>query len=242
MRVLLLGGTAEGRALAKALHPNVEVISALAGRVRDTALPVGAVRVGGFGSVPGLRGWLHAEHIDAVVDATHPFAATMTAHVAEACRQLRLSHLVLVRPAWDPGAAEVVRSDVEAAQAVATQKYRRVFLTTGRSGVKALAASDAWFLIRAVTDPASLPRHHQVLLSRGPYDYDDELALMRDHRVDALVTKNSGGDITRGKLEAAATLGIPVVMVARPPLPDGVSTVGTVAEAADWVARLANLR
>ncbi len=240
MRVLLLGGTAEGRALAKALYPGVDVISSLAGRVPDPALPVGPVRIGGFGGADGLRSWLQEQSIDAVVDATHPFAATMTAHAAQVCGELRMPHLVLARPAWDPGAAKVVTSDEEAAEVVVRQRYSRVFLTTGRSGVSAFASSDAWFLIRAVTDPdaASLPRHHQVLLSRGPYHYDDELTLLREHRIDALVTKNSGGDMTRAKLDAAAALGIPVVMVARPQLPDGVNAVGTVGEAADWVAGL----
>ena len=151
-----------------------------------------------------------------------------------------MPHLVLARPAWDPGAAIVVESDTEAAETVARQGYSRIFLTTGRSGVQAFADSDAWFLIRAVTAPdaASLPRHHRLLLSRGPYRYDDELALLREHRIDALVTKNSGGDMTRAKLDAAAALDIPVVMVARPQLPAGVTAVGTVEEAADWVAGL----
>ena len=241
MRVLLLGGTAEARALAKTLHPHVDIVSSLAGRVPDPALPVGPVRIGGFGGVDGLRRWLQDEHIDAVVDATHPFAATMTAHAAEACGELQMPHLVLARPAWEPGAAIVVASDTEAAEAVAKQCYSRVFLTTGRSGVKAFADSDAWFLIRAVTAPdaASLPRHHRLLLSRGPYRYDDELSLLREHHIDALVTKNSGGDMTRAKLDAAAALNIPVVMVARPQLPAGVTAVGTVEEAAEWVAGLA---
>jgi precorrin-6A/cobalt-precorrin-6A reductase len=240
MRVLLLGGTSEARALAKALHPQVDIVSSLAGRVPDPALPVGPVRIGGFGGVDGLRRWLRDECIDAVVDATHPFAATMTAHAAKACSELRIPHLVLARPAWTPGDAIVVASDVKAAETVATQRYSRVFLTTGRSGVHAFTGSDAWFLIRAVTapDPAALPRRHQVLLSRGPYRYDGELALLREHRIDALVTKNSGGAMTRAKLDAAAALDIPVVMVARPPLPSGVAAVGTVDEAADWVARL----
>ena len=240
MRVLLLGGTAEARALAKTLHPHVEIISSLAGRVPDPALPVGSVRIGGFGGVDGLRRWLQDERIDAVVDATHPFAATMTAHAAEACAELRIPHLVLARPAWVPGDALVVESDAEAAEAVAQQGYSRVFLTTGRSGAKTFAGSDAWFLIRAVTAPddASLPRHHRLLLSRGPYRYDDEFALLRQHRIDALVTKNSGGDMTRAKLDAAAALAIPVVMVARPQLPTGVTAVGSVAEAAEWVAGL----
>ena len=240
MRVLLLGGTAEGRELARRLHPHVDIISSLAGRVPDPALPVGPVRIGGFGGVDGLRRWLRDERIDAVIDATHPFAATMTAHAAEVCRELAMPHLVLARPPWDPGDAVVVASDADAAETVAEQRYSRVFLTTGRSGVKAFADSDAWFLIRAVTEPdaASLPLHHRLVLSRGPYRYDDEFALLREHRIDALVTKNSGGDMTRAKLDAAAALDIPVVMVARPQLPDGVTAVGTVQEAADWVAEV----
>ena len=240
MRVLLLGGTAEARALVRTLHPQVDIISSLAGRVPDPALPVGPVRIGGFGGVDGLRRWLQDERIDAVVDATHPFAATMTAHAAEVCAELRIPHLVLARPAWDPGAATVVESDTKAAEAVARQGYSRIFLTTGRSGTAAFADSDAWFLIRAVTAPDAdlLPLRHELLLSRGPYRYDDEFALLRKHRIDALVTKNSGGDMTRAKLDAAAALGIPVVMVARPRLPAGVNAVGTVEEAANWVAGL----
>lgn len=240
MRVLLLGGTAEARALAVALHPRFDIVSSLAGRVPDPALPVGPVRVGGFGGVEELSRWLQHEHITAVVDATHPFAATMTAHAAQACGALRMPHLVLARPAWDPGGAVVVGSDREAAETVARQGYSRVFLTTGRSGARAFVDSDAWFLIRAVTEPdrAVLPRRHRLLLSRGPYRYDGELALLREHRIDVLVTKNSGGEMTRAKLDAAAALDVGVVMVARPPLPAGVRTVGTVGEAAAWVAAL----
>ena len=115
-----------------------------------------------------------------------------------------------------------------------------MFLTTGRSGVGAFARVDAWFLIRAVTPPdgGAMPLRHQLLLSRGPYRYDDELKLLREHRIDALVTKNSGGDMTRAKLDAAEALGVPVVMVGRPALPDGVRAVSTVAEAEAWVRAL----
>lgn len=242
MRVLVLGGTAEGRALAARLHPQVDLISSLAGRVPDPALPVGEVRIGGFGGVDGLRQWLTDNHISAVVDATHPFAATMTAHAASACAGLGLPHVVLCRPAWDPGDATVVASDAEAADRVAAQGYSRVFLTTGRSGTAAFRDSEAWFLIRVVTAPASetLPRNHELLFSRGPYDYDSEHALLRDHRIDVLVTKNSGGPLTRAKLDAAQTLGVDVVMIDRPPLPAGVTIAGSVDEAADWVLSRGN--
>jgi precorrin-6A/cobalt-precorrin-6A reductase len=237
MRILLLGGTSEARALAARLHPDIDVISSLAGRVPDPALPAGELRIGGFGGVDGMRRWLCDAGVDAVIDATHPYAATITAHAAAVCGELRLPHLVLARPAWPPGDAIVVGSDAEAAKTVAAERYSQVFLTTGRSGAAAFVDVDAWFLIRAVTAPdaETLPRRHQLVLSRGPYHYDDELALLRAHRIDALVTKNSGGAMTRPKLDAAATLDIPVVMVDRPPLPPNVATVATVDDAEAWL-------
>jgi precorrin-6A/cobalt-precorrin-6A reductase len=237
MRILLLGGTSEARALAARLHPDVEVISSLAGRVPDPALPVGEVRIGGFGGIGGMRTWLAEHGVDAVVDATHPYAATITANAATVCHDLGVQHLVLARPPWPPGDAIVVASDAAAANAVAQKRYSRVFLTTGRSGAAAFRDIDAWFLIRAVTAPDadSLPRRHELVLSRGPYRYDDELMLLCEHHIDALVTKNSGGSMTRPKLDAAAVLGIPVVMVDRPPLPPDVTTVSTVDGAVAWV-------
>jgi precorrin-6A/cobalt-precorrin-6A reductase len=237
MRILLLGGTSEARALAAQLHPDVEAISSLAGRVPDPALPVGPVRIGGFGGTDGLRDWLRGAGVHAVVDATHPFATTITANAAMVCRELDMPHLVLVRPAWPTGDAVVVASDREAAEAVAEKGFSRVFLTTGRSGAAAFKVADAWFLIRAVTapEPHDLPPKYEILLSRGPYHYDNELAILREHRIDALVTKNSGGAMTRPKLDAAAALGIPVIMVDRPPLPEGVQTVATVVDAVLWV-------
>jgi precorrin-6A/cobalt-precorrin-6A reductase len=240
MKVLLLGGTAEARALATRLHPDIEVISSLAGRVPDPALPVGEVRIGGFGGIDGMRRWMTDSAVDAVVDATHPFAATITAHAAEVCREMGVPHLLLARPAWQPGEAIVVGSDTAAATTVRDKEFERVFLTTGRTGVGVFKDLDAWFLIRAVTapDPQTLPRRHELVLSRGPYTYDDEYALLAERKIDCLVTKNSGGDMTRAKLDAAAALGVPVVMVDRPSLPDGVTTVSTVDDAVAWVSSL----
>jgi precorrin-6A/cobalt-precorrin-6A reductase len=236
MRVLLLGGTAEARALAERLHPKVDIISSLAGRVPDPALPVGPVRIGGFGGIDGLRDWLVDNDITAVIDATHPFAATITANAAAACGGLDLPHLVLSRPPWDPAGATVVASDTEAAEIIANKGYSRVFLTTGRSGVAAFSGSDAWFLIRLVTAPdvGALPRNHELLLSRGPYDYDDERELLRSRGIEALVTKNSGGAMTRAKLDAASSLGADVLMIQRPALPDGVAVVSSVQDAVVW--------
>ncbi len=237
MRLLLLGGTGEARALAGRLHPRIDLVSSLAGRVPDPALPVGPVRVGGFGGAAGLRDWLRENGITAVVDATHPFAATITAHAAAACAEAGVPHLVLSRPAWDTVGALTVDSDVQAAETVAAKGYSRIFLTTGRSGTAAFRDSDACFLIRVVTppDPDSLPCNHRLLLSRGPYRYEDERALMAEHGIDALVTKNSGGEMTRAKLGAAQDLGVDVVMIQRPELPTGVVVVSSVEAAEAWV-------
>ena len=237
-RVLVLGGTSEARALAARLHPQADIVSSLAGRVPDPALPVGPVRIGGFGGAAGLARWMADNDIGAVVDATHPFAATITANAAAACRETGVPHLVLARPAWSPGAAIVVDSDVQAARVVADRGFSRVFLTTGRSGAAAFVDVDAWFLIRAVTPPDDhdLPRRHDLLLSRGPYRLDGERDLLATNRIDALVTKNSGGDMTHAKLDAARELGVAVVMVDRPALPVGVHAVPTVDEAVDWVS------
>jgi precorrin-6A/cobalt-precorrin-6A reductase len=237
MRLLLLGGTAEARALAERLHPDVDVISSLAGRVPDPTLPAGEVRIGGFGGAEQMRDWLVGNRIDAVVDATHPFAAAITARTALVCGNLGLSHLVLARPPWDSGGSIEVASAGEAAEAIEQQGFSRAFLTSGRSTIGAFTRCHAWFLIRVVIAPNAdtLPARHSLLLSRGPYRFDDELALMREHRVHVLVTKNSGGEHTRAKLDAAAALYIPVVMVQRPPLPSGVTSVSTVDEAASWL-------
>lgn len=237
MRVLLLGGTGEARELAARLHSDVDVISSLAGRVPDPALPAGPVRVGGFGGVRGLRDWIATHRVGAVVDATHPFAARITANAAQACSELGVAHLVLSRPPWDPGTARLVPGDNEAAETVAAQGYSRVFLTTGRSGLGAFTGSAAWFLIRVVSppDPNTLPRNHQLVLSRGPYRYEDERALISGHRIEVLVTKNSGGSMTRAKLDAADALGVDVVMIDRPPLPPDIDVVSSVDRAECWV-------
>ena len=238
MRILLLGGTGEARSLAARLHPGHDIVSSLAGRVPDPALPAGPVRIGGFGGVAGLRQWLSDNDIGAVVDATHPFASTMTAHAAQVCRELGLPHLVLSRPAWDPVGTVTVASDVAAAAFVAERGFTRVFLTTGRSGVRPFADSDAWFLIRVVTPPDAdvLPRRHEVLLSRGPYGYEDEHTLLRDNGIDVLVTKNSGG--LAPKLEAARSLALPVIIVDRPPVADAAPVVSTVDEALAWLGAI----
>ncbi len=241
MRVLLLGGTAEARALAETLVADgVDVVSSLAGRVARPRLPAGAVRVGGFGGVEGLLAEL--DGYDAVVDATHPFAATISASAAEACASAGLPLLRLARPGWSSldGSSRWhwVASHQDAAS-LAARLGGPVFLTTGRQTLSrflpALATSRV--LVRVV-DPVDVqvPEGWTVLEARGPYDPESERALMTSHAIRVLVTKDSGGDMTRAKLDVADELGIEVVVVARPASPEGVTEVADVASAAAWVA------
>jgi len=240
-QVLVLGGTAEARALAAALLAGgVDVLSSLAGRVAEPVLPEGPVRIGGFGGATGLADWLAEHRPRAVVDATHPFAAQITASAATAATERGTPLLRLQRPGWTPGpddSWQFVESLTAAARVVAG--YRSVFLTTGRQGVGVFAALPGRVLVRSVDPPTEpLPAGATLLLDRGPFSLADELALMRERAVDVVVTKDSGGHLTEAKLAAARELGIPVVLVRRPALPDGVAVVATVAEALTWLEQL----
>ncbi|MGY1722033.1 cobalt-precorrin-6A reductase [Blastococcus sp. SYSU DS0533] len=236
-RVLVLGGTGEARRLAEALVADgVDVVSSLAGRVVEPALPPGAVRIGGFGGAEGLADWLREAQAVAVVDATHPFAAGMTAAAAVAASTTGIPLLRLQRPGWSAGPGDDWRwvGSLQRAAAAVTG-YGSVFLTTGRQGLAAFADVPGHCLVRSVDPPSPpLPRHCTVVLARGPFSLDDELALMREHAVDVVVTKDSGGSMTAAKLTAARELGLPVVLVRRPPLPAGVPVVATVDEAREW--------
>ncbi|TMR90716.1 cobalt-precorrin-6A reductase [Nonomuraea basaltis] len=247
-RVLILGGTAEARALAGELagDPGVRVVSSLAGRVSNPRLPVGEVRAGGFGGPEGLAAWLAAERIDAVVDATHPFAARMTASAAEAAARTGVPLLVLRRPGWREGPGDAwqrVGSLAAAAACLVDGGSRggggaplRVFLTTGRRSLPVFSGlPGVWLLARSVDPPEPpVPGNVYVLLDRGPYTVEGERALIREHRLDVLVTKDSGGEMTTAKLVAARELGLPVIMVDRPPLPPDARLVDSVAAAAAW--------
>jgi precorrin-6A/cobalt-precorrin-6A reductase len=237
-RVLVLGGTGEARELAARLagQPGTEVISSLAGRTSDPVLPPGRTRTGGFGGPDGLAAWLAAEQIGAVVDATHPFAAAITAVAVGATARLGVPLLVLRRPGWTAGPGDDWRRVPSLAAAAARLPGERVFLTVGRTEVSAFAGDERrWFLVRSVEAPAPpLPPRRCLLLARGPFAVADELALLRGHTIDVLVTRDSGGTLTSAKLAAARQLGLPVIMVDRPPAADA-PAVATVGEALAWL-------
>ncbi|WP_326701698.1 cobalt-precorrin-6A reductase [Streptomyces sp. NBC_01754] len=244
MHVLVLGGTTEARRLAELLVtadalPGVRVTSSLAGRVARPKPPPGEVRVGGFGGADGMADWIRAHEVSAVIDATHPFARTISFHAASAATAAHVPLLALRRPGWVPSQGDrwhTAGSLEEAADAL-PGLGRRVFLTTGRMGLAAFAGLDSlWFLMRSVDAPeAPFPRHMETLLDRGPFTLEGERELIRRHRVDVLVTKDSGGEATAPKLSAACEAGIPVVVVRRPPAPAGVPAVATPEEAVAWL-------
>ncbi|WP_369042730.1 cobalt-precorrin-6A reductase [Streptomyces sp. Midd1] len=229
--VLVLGGTTEARELAAELtaRPGVRVTTSLAGRVARPGAVEGDVRTGGFGGADGLARWLREHRVDVLVDATHPFASGITANAARAATATGVPAVVLRRPGWQagPGDRWHEAGSLTEAAALLPGLGRRVFLTTGRLGLTAFAhLSGPHFLVRSVEAPdPPLPPDTEVLLARGPFTLDDERALLLRHRIDVLVTKDSGGAATSAKLTAARDLALPVVVVRRPPLPDGVSAV-----------------
>ncbi|MFJ5531121.1 cobalt-precorrin-6A reductase [Streptomyces sp. NPDC093261] len=231
LHVLVLGGTTEARELAAALaaRSGVRVTTSLAGRVSRPGTLDGDVRIGGFGGAEGLAGWLRAQRADALVDATHPFAAGITANAARAAAATGVPAVVLRRPGWraGPGDHWHEAASLAGAAALLPRLGRRVFLTTGRLGLAAFAhLTDLHFVVRSVEPPGPpMPPDTDVLLARGPFTVEDESALLREHRIEVLVTKDSGGAATAAKLTAARERGLPVVVVRRPPLPEGVTAV-----------------
>ncbi|MBX7548272.1 cobalt-precorrin-6A reductase [Streptomyces sp. NPDC048665] len=233
--VLILGGTTEARRLAAdlAARPGVRVTTSLAGRVATPGALPGEVRTGGFGGAQGLADWLRAHHVDALVDATHPFAESITANAARAAAATGIPLTVLRRPGWRPvpGDRWYDVPSLPAAAETLPRLGRRVFLSTGRLGLAVFARlTDLHFVVRSVDPPEPpLPPHTELVLARGPFTVADETDLLRAHRIDVLVTKDSGGGATAAKLTAARDLGLPVVVVRRPALPPDVTAVPDVA-------------
>ncbi len=243
-KLLILGGTAEARALAAeaAERPGLAVVTSLAGRTRAPIAPKGALRRGGFGGAEGLAAYLRAEGIDLVVDASHPFAATISGHAVEACAATGTPLLRLARPPWRPVAGDhwIEVADLEAAARQVSARGGRVFLAVGAQGLRHFAdLPGVWRLARMIDPPESglSATFDEAIVARGPFTEDDERALLRRHDIALLVSRNSGGEGPYTKIAAARALGLPVIMIRRPDIPG--PSVATVAQALEWLrARL----
>ncbi len=243
MNVLILGGTTEASAIVAGLadDPVIRAVLSLAGRTRAPALPAIPARRGGFGGVDGLVRHLRAAAVDALVDATHPFAAQMSRHAQIASERAGVPCLAVVRPAWQPqpGDAWTEVPDMAAAVEPLGPHPRRVFLTVGQQELTPFIAAP-WhdYLIRSVEppDPKALPPRARCIAARGPFEAASEQRLLEREAVEVIVTKNSGGTATVAKLVAARALGLPVIMVARPAALGG-CTVADAAGALAWLRR-----
>ena len=241
--VLILGGTREAAQLAKhlvAAHGEASVITSLAGSTAQPAALAGRVRRGGFGGSGALADWLGQENINAVIDATHPFAEQISANAAGACAASGVPRIALVRPQWQAGPGDnwTALPDIAAAASAVPGAGLRVFLGLGSRALGAFSrVADAWFLVRMVDPPAEpLPlADYELVLGRGPFDVAAEKALLARHAIDLLITRNSGGEGAAAKLAAARALGLPVLMIARPAPPEG-PQVETVDDALTWAA------
>jgi precorrin-6A/cobalt-precorrin-6A reductase len=240
-QILILGGTAEARRLAGLLakRADLKVTLSLAGRTAQPAAQPVPVRIGGFGGTEGLIRYLNSERVDALIDATHPFAATISRHAAEGCAAARVPILAVRRAAWTavPGDNWIETGDMAGAVRALGASPRRVFLTVGRNEVAAFeAAPQHHYLVRSVDPvdpPLNVPDAHYVV-ARGPFTETDEKMLLGEHRIETIVAKNSGGEATYAKIAAARALGVTVVVLRPPALPD-VPAVETIAEAASWL-------
>jgi precorrin-6A/cobalt-precorrin-6A reductase len=241
MTVLLLGGTTEARLLAEQLvAQGMAVVTSLAGSVAAPPTDIGRMRIGGFGGIGGLVSYLRDQGVQVVVDATHPFAAQISAHAAQACAEVGIPLLRLSRPGWGSRAEA---SDWHWVDSLAAAKLAvesvgsRVFLSIGRQELVTFADwTDRYVLARVIDPPEFLPpASWEILRSRGPFRVADELALLSGREIDVLVTKDSGGEAAVAKLDAAGQLGLRVVMVRRPPLVGASQQVATVSQAAAWV-------
>ena len=221
-RILILGGTTEARALAVTLasRADLDVVLSLAGRTADPAPQPVPVRSGGFGGAEGLAHYLRDERIDLMIDATHPFAARISANAVQATAQSGVSAFALRRPAWTPVAGDNWLSVHSVPQAIAAlgETPLRVFLATGRQEAHyADAVPHHHYWVRSVdpVDPPLMAPNVCYIHSRGPFRLEDELETLRGYRIEVIIAKNSGGEATYAKINAARLLGIKVIMIER---------------------------
>jgi precorrin-6A/cobalt-precorrin-6A reductase len=246
--LLILGGTGEAAALANAalarFGDSMSVTTALAGRTRHPGPIAGEVRIGGFGGPDGLAEYLLEHAVDRLIDATHPFAAGISRTARLAANRTGVPRLVLLRPPWrrHPLDRWIEVDSIEAAALLVGRIGKRAWLTVGAGSLAPFAAvTGVRFIVRLIDQPSEgLPLlSHEVVLGRGPFGLAGERHMLQRHAIDVLVCKASGGAATEAKLLAARELGLPVIMVRRPPREPG-PAVDTIDAALDWLAGTAH--
>jgi len=242
-RLLILGGTGEACDLAEQaaelFSGRLDITSSLAGRTDNPRMPSGRVRRGGFGGGPGLAGYIKEQPVDLLIDATHPFAAKISANAYDACLVTDTPRLILTRPPWTlpPEAKWIEAADMTEAAAMLPEFARRVLLTTGTGGLDAFAGLDGiHFVVRLIEEPADpLPlSRYGLVVARPPFSVEDEARLLAEHNIDTMVSKHSGGAATVAKVAAAIEAGVKMVLIARP-LPEPGDAVDTVEAALNWL-------
>ena len=243
--ILLLGGSSEAFQLADHLHdhPEISLMSSLAGRTSLPRKPKGAYRTGGFGGQEGLATYLQTNQIHALIDATHPFAETMSSNAHQAATQTGTPHIQLTRPPWtqDPNDIWIEANTVKDAAQKTPNGLSPIFLTIGRGDLTAfLSHRETTFLTRTIEKPKKgehLPDNFSFIYGKGPFSYEDEMQLIKTHKIKAIVSKNSGGDQAFAKIKVARALKIPVIMIKRPAAPKG-PLAETTDQVLSWLATI----
>jgi precorrin-6A/cobalt-precorrin-6A reductase len=239
MRALILGGISDASLLAAQIaHAGIDAVYSYGGRTRAPADQPLPTRIGGFGGVSGLANYIRGEDITHVIDATHPFAAEMSRNAIQACAETGTPLITLERAPWSkaPGDNWIDVGDVSAAAAALPEAPARVFLAIGRQHIGPFAARPQHaYTLRFVDPPETpLPFAADVIVSRGPFTLDGELEMMRTRGITWIVARNSGGNGARAKIDAARMLGLPLIMISRPELPERLR-VESVAEVMQWL-------
>jgi len=244
-RILLLGGTTEASALAADLAARGDdAVFSYAGRTGAPKAQPLPTRIGGFGGIEGLKAYLVREAITHVIDATHPFAAEMSANAVAACAGTGVALCAFERPPWQAGQGDrwTHAPDLAAACAALPKAPARVFLAIGKQHLETFASRPEHFYLLRLVDPPEAPLPMpcaEAVIARGPFDAESDTALLREHRIGLVVAKNAGGSGARSKLDAARVLGLPVILIDRPRLPPR-RVCASVIEVLDWVDHCAS--
>ena len=239
-RLLILGGTTEAVEVAQRAAAKYAIVYSLAGRTKTPVIPEGVkVRRGGFGGEKALAAWLSRKRINRVLDATHPFAQNIAKNVETACKQTQTDRLKLLRPEWkeQPGDIWHNASDIKEAAGLIENTRKRVFLSIGRQAIDTFSKlTNTTFVVRSIDlpKPTDFPKNINIITGRGPFAIEQEHKLLVQHTIDLVISRNSGGYATYGKIAAARQLSIPVIMVARPPYSHE-KMVDTTESALEWL-------